>query len=120
MTATDTLTTGARQIALRFVDAFNTRDAETLRDLVAPDAEFGTLSGGVLRGHDGLRALLETAEKRDLQLVPFRTPTVDRDGDVVRVTVPIRELIGPDDIERTAEFEVRDRRIVAFAVRPFE
>jgi hypothetical protein len=36
------------------------------------------------------------------------------------VIVPIRELIGPDDIERTAEFEIVGGRIVAFAVRPFE
>jgi hypothetical protein len=36
------------------------------------------------------------------------------------VIVPIRELIGPDDVERTAELEVRGGRIVAFAVRPFE
>jgi ketosteroid isomerase-like protein len=120
MTATDTATTDARELALRFVDAFNTRDAETLRALVADDAELRTLSGGALRGHDGLRTLLQTAEKRDLRLVPLRPLTADRDGSVVRVTVPIRELIGPDDIERRAEFDVRDGRIVAFAVRPFE
>jgi ketosteroid isomerase-like protein len=120
MTATDAATTDAREIALRFVDAFNTRDTEALDNLVADDAELRTLSGGTLRGHDGLRIVLQTAEERELRLVPFRPPTVDRDGDVARVTIPIRELIGPDDIERKAEFEVRDGRIVAFAVRPFE
>jgi hypothetical protein len=120
VTATDAATTDARDIALRFIDAFNIRDDETLRGLVADDAELRTLSGGGLRGHDGLRTLLQTAEKRDLQLVPFRPPTVERDSDVVRVTVPIRELIGPDDIERRAEFDIRDGHIVAFAVRPFE
>jgi hypothetical protein len=52
--------------------------------------------------------------------VPLRPPAVEREGEDVRVTLPIRELIGPDDIERTAEFDVRDGRIVAFAVRPFE
>jgi ketosteroid isomerase-like protein len=120
MAAPDAVITHARELAQRFVEAFNLRDAAALRDLVAEDAEFRTLSGGSLRGYDGLRALLETAEQRNLRLVPFRPPTVAREGDSVRVVVPIRELIGPDDIERTAEFEVVGARIVAFAVRPFE
>jgi hypothetical protein len=119
MTATDTATSGARELALRFVDAFNLRDAETLRELFAPDAELRTVHGRSLRGHDGLRPLLEAADELDLRLVPLRAPTVERDGDALRVALPIRELIGPDDIERTAEFEIRDGRIVAFAVRPF-
>jgi ketosteroid isomerase-like protein len=120
MATTDTVATAARELALRFVDAFNMRDTEALRDLVAQDIELRTLSGGALRGLDGLQALMRTAEERELMLVPFRSPDVDRDGDTVRVSVPIRELIGPDDIERAAEFEIRDGRIVAFAVRPFE
>ena len=120
MTATDDVTTDARQIARRFVDAFNARDAETLRALVADAADLRTMNGGSLRGHDGLAALLRTAEERDLRLVPLRPRTAERDGDKVRITVPIRELIGPDDIERRAEFDVRDGRIVAFAVQPFE
>jgi hypothetical protein len=120
MSASDSATIQARDLALRFVEAFNIRDAETLRDLVADDAELRTLSGNSLRGHDGLQALLEVAEERDLRLVPFRPPAAEPQGDDVRVIVPIRELIGPDDIERTAELEVRGGRIVAFAVRPFE
>jgi hypothetical protein len=120
MAATDTMTTHARELAQRFIEAFNVRNAEALRDLVAEDAEFRTLSGGSLRGYDGLRALLQAAEKRNLRLVPFRPPTVAREGDNVRVVVPIRELIGADDIERMAEFDVVGGRIVAFAVRPFE
>jgi ketosteroid isomerase-like protein len=120
MTATDTAATGAREIALRFVDAFNNRDLETLRGLVADDAELRTLKGDALRGHDGLRALLQLAQERDLRLVPLRAPATERaDGDV-RVTVPIRELIGPDDIERTMEIDVREGRIAGFAVRPLE
>ena len=120
MSATDAVTVDAREIARRFVDAFNARDAHVLRDLVADEVELRTLTGGSLHGHDGLREMLEVAEERDLRLVPFRPPAAERDGDVVRVAVPIRELIGPDDIERRAEFEVRDGRIVAFAVQPFE
>jgi hypothetical protein len=119
MAATDSLTTTARELALRFIDAFNTRDVESLRSLVGEDAELRTMSGRVLRGHDGLGPLLAGADEFDLRLVPLHPPTAERDGDVIRVTVPLRELIGPDDIERRAEFEVRDGRIVAFAVRPF-
>jgi hypothetical protein len=120
MAANEPVTIDAGEIAQRFVEAFNLRDAETLRELVADDAEFRTLRGASLRGHDGLRTLLQTAEERELRLIPFRPPTVERDGDTVRVIVPIRELIGPDDIERTAEFDIVGERIVAFAVRPFE
>jgi hypothetical protein len=120
MTATDTATSGARELASRFVDAFNRRDAEALRELFAADAELRTLSGRSLRGHDGLRPLLAAADKLDLRLVPFRAPAVEPHGDALQVTLPIRELIGPDDIERRAEFEVRDERILAFAVRPFQ
>jgi hypothetical protein len=120
MAATDAATVDARELAQRFVEAFNIRDVETLRDLVAEDAEFRTLGGGSLHGYDGLQTLLRTAEERNLRLVPFRAPTVAREGENVRVVVPIRELIGPDDIERTAEFDVVGGRIVAFAVRPFE
>jgi hypothetical protein len=119
MTASPTATADARELALSFVKAFNQRDEAALRDLVAEDAELRTLSGGGLRGHDGLRTLLRTAADRDLRLVPLRPAAVGRDGDVVHVTMPIRELIGPDDIERTAELDVRGGRIVAFAVQPF-
>jgi hypothetical protein len=119
MAATDSLTTTACELALRFIDAFNTRDVEGLRRLVREDAELRTMSGRVLHGHDGLRPLLEAADEFDLRLVPLHPPTAEHDGETIRVTVPLRELIGPDDIERRAEFEVRDGRIAAFAVRPF-
>ena len=119
MTATDAVTTDAREIALRFIDAFNIRDDAALRTLVAEDAEFRTLGGTALRGHDGLAALLKAAEEHELRMVPLRPPEIEREGDAVRVIVPLRELIGRDDIERRAEFEVRDGRIAGFAVRPF-
>ena len=119
MTASPIATANARELAQRFVDAFNERDDTTLRDLVAEDAELRTLSEAGLRGRDGLQTLLRAAAERDLRLVPFGPPDVERDADGVRVRMPIRELIGPDDIERTVEFHVRDGRIVAFSVRPF-
>jgi hypothetical protein len=42
----------------------------------------------------------------------------EREGGA-RVAVPVRELIGPDDIERTLELELRGGRVSVFAVRPF-
>ena len=41
MAATDSVTTTARELALRFIDAFNTRDVESLRRLVREDASSG-------------------------------------------------------------------------------
>jgi hypothetical protein len=65
-------------------------------------------------------ALLRAAEDLDLRLVPFRRGTVEQAADGThRVTIPLRELIGPDDIERFAEFEIRHGRITAFAVSPY-
>jgi hypothetical protein len=115
----DTATTGACELAERFIAAFNNRDRDVLRGLLAPDAALRTPTGGALHGYDGLDTLLRLAEDLDLRLQPFRTPQVEHQGDDVHVTVPIRELIGPDDIERTMELDITDGRIVGFAVRPF-
>jgi hypothetical protein len=120
MTVSDVILHQALDVARRFIAAFNERDEATLRQLVADDAEFRKLDGGALRGEGALRALLAAAEARDLRLVPLRTGTVEEQpGGPVRVTVPVRELVGPDDIERTVEFDIRDGRISAFAVRPY-
>jgi hypothetical protein len=115
----DTATTGAHELAQRFIAAFNNRDVDRLRALLAPDAELRTLTGGALHGYEGLDAVLRAAEKLDLRFQPFRTPHLEGHGGDVHVTVPIRELIGPDDIERTMELDISDGRIVSFAVRPF-
>jgi hypothetical protein len=115
----DTATTGAGELAQRFIAAFNNREVDALRTLIAPDAALRTPSGGALHGHEGLDALLRAAEDLDLRLQPFRTPQVERRGEDMHVTVPIRELIGPDDIERTMELDITDGRITGFAVRPF-
>jgi limonene-1,2-epoxide hydrolase len=115
-----TLTEEALVTARRFIDAFNDRDLDALRELTDEDAEFRRMDGGALTGHDGLRALLGAAGELDLRIVPFGGGAVEpEDDDTTRVTLPVRELIGPDDIERTAVFEVHDGRVVAFAVRPY-
>jgi hypothetical protein len=111
----------ARAAARRFIDAFNERDVETLGAVATDDVEVRRLTGETLRGRDGLSALVQAAVDQELRLVPLRAGTVREDGgDAVRVDVPARELIGPDDIERLLEFEVRDGRISAFAVRTAE
>jgi ketosteroid isomerase-like protein len=120
MTVSEVVLHQALDVARRFIAAFNERDEETLRQLVADEAEFRKLDGDALHGQGALRALLAAAEDLDLRLVPLRTGTVEEQpGGVVRVSVPLRELVGPDDIERIAEFEIRDGRITAFAVRPY-
>jgi hypothetical protein len=50
--------------------------------------------------------------------VALRGETIEEQDGTVRLTMPVRELIGPDDIERIAEWEVRDGRVTAFSVRP--
>lgn len=120
MPATDTVTEQARAVALRFIDAFNSRDLDALLQVITDDAEFRRLDGAPLHGRDGARALLAAADDLDVSLVLLRGDDVEEDGGRVRLTVPVRELIGPDDIERTAEFELRDGRVRAFAIRPYE
>jgi ketosteroid isomerase-like protein len=118
VTTSPTVVHQARDLANRFVEAFNARDVDALRQLITEGAEFRRVSGEALRGYDGLRALVHAAQDADLRLVPFRTGDVEEHGDAVVVTLPIRELIGPDDVERVAEFEILDGRIAAFALRP--
>jgi limonene-1,2-epoxide hydrolase len=120
MTVTFAVTQEARTVARRFMEAFNARDLDVLRTLVTDDVELRPLTGETLRGIDGARALLDAAEDLDLRLVPLRAGTVEDDGGRIRVSVPARELIGPDDIERVLEFEIRDGRVAAFAVRTLE
>jgi hypothetical protein len=53
-----------------------------------------------------------------VRLVALRGETIDEQDGTVHLSMPIRELIGPDDIERIAEWEIRDGRVTAFTVRP--
>jgi ketosteroid isomerase-like protein len=115
----ETATTDARAVARSLIAAFNARDLDALRELVAEDAELRTLRGDALRGHEGLQAIVRTAEELDIRLVPVRDETVEEREGGARVAVPVRELIGPDDIERTLELELRGGRVSVFAVRPF-
>src|SRR4051794_8850593 len=105
MTASPAVTQEAREVARRFIDAFNHRELDMLRELITDDTELRRLTGERLRGQDGLRTLLATADELGLELVPFRPATAERHDDAVRVRLPVRELIGPDDIERVVEID---------------
>jgi hypothetical protein len=118
MSTTATASDQARAVARRFIDAFNARDVRALGDLVTEDVELRPLRGDPLRGQDGLRALLAAAEEHQIRMVPLKGDEVEEHEGRRRVCVPIRELVGPDDIERLAEFEIRDGRVAAFSVRP--
>jgi ketosteroid isomerase-like protein len=120
MTLTQAVAQDARTVARDFIDAFNARDLEALQELVAPDVQLRTSSGEALRGDDGLRALLKAAQEFDVLLVPYRGPEVEEADGGVRVRIAVHELVDPhrDEIERVAEFDVRDGRIAAFAVQP--
>jgi hypothetical protein len=120
VSATDTASQSARALARRFIDAFNARDRDALVQLVVEDAELRRWGGEPLHGLDGARALVDLAEELDIRLVPLRAATVEHQDGRLRVMVPVRELIGPDDIERVAEFEIRDGRIGAFGMRPMD
>jgi limonene-1,2-epoxide hydrolase len=115
------VTQDARAVAMRFIDAFNDRDLERLRKLVTPDAEFRTMSGEVaLRGPDGVTALIGAAQELELRVFPIGDGDSEEAGDRVRVTLPVREIIGPDDVERAAVFEVAGDRVAGFSVRSLD
>jgi hypothetical protein len=104
--------------ALQFLDAFNERDFEALRPLITDDAELRTFDGRLWRGIDGARSLLDTAKEMELRLIPLHRGehAEERDG-AIWVELRVRELVGADDIERIADFQIRDGRVASFALR---
>jgi hypothetical protein len=110
-------TADVAELARRFTGAFNMRDFDALRAVIADDAQFRTRDGRTLRGADGARALLTAGEDANIRLEPTGEPEADDQG---RVTMPVRVVTGPDAIRGTAVFEIRDGRIAAFEVVPDE
>jgi ketosteroid isomerase-like protein len=95
-----------------FTEALNARDLDALRALVADDVELTSQSGASLRGPQGLEAVVKAARDSDLLLA--RTGPEQMDGNAV--AVPVRVIVGRDDLEGTAHFEVRDGRIARYGV----
>ncbi len=99
-----------------FIEAFNARDVETLRAAVTEDVHPRTPQGAALRGYEGVDHVVRAAP--ELLLVRQGAERVEEDAGVTRVSVPLRELVRKGELQGTAEFEVRDGRIAAFAVVP--
>jgi ketosteroid isomerase-like protein len=99
-----------------FTEAFNARDLEAARGLMSDDVEFRGPNGSKLRGEDAAREVFDAARRFDV--IVMRTDAEElRDGDEdlsATVLVPVRELVGGDELFRTAEFELRDYRVTAF------
>jgi ketosteroid isomerase-like protein len=100
-----------------FLEALNARDLHGLEKLVADDVEFRKASGGPsLHGRDALEALLTAAADADLRLARIDSEQVTATAEVIRLEVPVIELVRGSQIRGTALFEVRDGKIAAFEV----
>lgn len=97
-----------------FTEAFNARDYQAARALVAEDVELRGPNGASLRGYSAASELLETAAHLDLVVVRTALEELEDDDGVTRVTVPIRELSHNEELFRTAVFRVSDGAITSF------
>jgi hypothetical protein len=101
-----------------FLDAFNERDFEAMRAIVTDHVELRTSDRRVWRGIDGARELLDVARDMEMRLIPLHRGehAAERDG-FVWVEKRVREVIGRDDHERVADFEIGARQVASFALR---
>jgi ketosteroid isomerase-like protein len=97
-----------------FTEAFNARDLEAARGLMSDDIEFRGPNGSELRGEEAAREVFDAAQRFDVIVVRTQAEEIREDDPVVRVSVPVRELVGKDELFRTAEFELRGFRVAAF------
>jgi ketosteroid isomerase-like protein len=97
-----------------FTEAFNARDLATARGLMSDDIEFRGPNGSKLRGEQAAREVFDAAKRFDVVVVRTGPEEIRHDDAVTRVLVPIRELVGKDELFRTAEFELRDLRVAGF------
>lgn len=97
-----------------FIEAFNARDYEAARTLVDEDVELRGLNGARLRGRSAASELLEAAAHVDLVLVRTALEELRQEDGLTRVTVPVRELIGREELFRTIVFGVRDGAIASY------
>jgi ketosteroid isomerase-like protein len=103
-----------------FLDALNERDADAMRAVVTDDVEIRLVDGRSWQGADGVAGFLDTAREMELRVIPLHRGqhAEEREGDgVVYVEMRVRELIRYDDIERIADFTVRDGHVASFALR---
>jgi len=103
-----------------FIEAVNARDLEATRALVSDDVEFRGSRGSSLRGHAAVGEVLETVAHFDLLLVRVGVEQLEEHEDVTRVTVPVREIVGKDELFRTAAFEICHGAISSYETLPNE
>jgi hypothetical protein len=100
-----------------FIEALNARDVEGLAALVDDDVEFrNPMDGRSLCGREALERIVRAAADARLRLVRREGEEVRVGEGVMRVAVPVIELVGSSEIEGTAVFELRGGRITGFEV----
>jgi hypothetical protein len=101
-----------------FIESLNARDVQGLASLVSNDVEFRNQAGGrSLRGRSAAERLIAAAKEAELHLVRQEGEEVAL-GDhehVVRVVVPVLEIIRGSEMRGTLSFEVRHGRISCFS-----
>jgi hypothetical protein len=97
-----------------FTEAFNARDIATARGLTSDDIEFHGPNGSELRGDEAAREVFEAAKRFDVIVVRTGPEEIRHEDAVTRVLVPVREIVGGEELFRTAEFELRDLRVARF------
>jgi ketosteroid isomerase-like protein len=107
----------AVELTRRFIDAFNGRDIEAIREMVGSDAELVDAEGNKLKGFDAAGELLAVAANLNVRLGRTGEEQVEEDEDEIRVTAPVR-ITGAAEDERhgTAVFAIRDERVSEFRV----
>lgn len=107
----------ALELAHLFIEALNARDVDSLESLVEETIEFrNPVEGRSLHGRQGLERIVEAAAEARVWLFRHGEESIPYAHGVVRVSVPVVELVGGGEIEGTAVFEIRDGRIASFEV----
>ena len=107
----------AIELARRFIDAFNARDAETARDMAADDAELIDAEGNKVKGFDGVQEVFVVAARLNVRLGATGDPQAEELEGEIRVTTPVR-ITGAERNEQhgTAFTAIREGRITEFRV----
>jgi hypothetical protein len=114
--ATSAQALDAVKLTRLFIEALNARDVETLLSLIDESAEFPTPTGRALRGPGGVEDLVKTGRDADLVLVRTGPEAVEDEGVVVRVRMPVREIVRRSRLAGDAIFEVSGDRVASFEV----
>jgi ketosteroid isomerase-like protein len=107
----------ATLLARLFIEALNARDVDGLATLVSDEVVFRNPMGGRhLRGREAVERIVRAAADARLTLARRDGEEVRPADGVLRIAVPVVELVGGAEVEGTAIFEVRDGKVTAFEV----